>query len=76
MRQALHVVGQIAGELDDGRAEPGLGPDARPRESRVDERGELVGRNLLEPHHRPGLVEGRLGPSIRSIRLGSDPANT
>ena len=44
-----------------GRRSPRRGPasalDARSREPRVDERGELVGGNLLQPHHRAGLVE-------------------
>ena len=42
-------------------------------EARVDERGELVGGNLLEPHHRPGLVERPLRAEhpLHQARLGA-----
>ena len=77
VRQPLDVVGQVAGELDDGRAQAGLGRDARAREPRVDGRGEFVGGNLVEPHDGAGLVERPLRRrASRSIRLGSDPAKT
>src|SRR5262245_53176643 len=42
MREALDVVRQVAGELDDRRAEPGLGRQAGALEAGVDEGGELV----------------------------------
>ena len=42
----------------------------------LDEVGEHVGGNLLEPHDRTGLVERTRGPIILSIRLGSEPAKT
>ena len=58
VRQPLHVVGEVSRQVHDGRAQPGLWPDARLREALLDEVGEDVGGNLLEPHHRPGLVEG------------------
>ena len=56
--ETLHVVGNIGGEIDDRFAEPFLGPDAAAREALVDEGRELGRIDLLESHHRPGLVEG------------------
>ena len=58
MGQALHVVGKVAGEIDDGCAETGFSTDAALAELRFDERGKDVGRNLLKSHDRPCLVEG------------------
>ena len=43
VREPLHVVRHVGRQLDDGRAEAGLGPDARRREARLDERGEVSG---------------------------------
>ena len=57
VREALHVVGQVAGEIDDRRAEPGRGLEAGGLEARFDESREAIGRNLLQAHHRSGLVE-------------------
>ena len=57
VREALNVVRQVAGELDDCAAEPVLGLHARSNERRIDERLELFGRNLLEAHHRSRFVE-------------------
>ncbi len=57
VREPLHVVGKVAGEIDDRCAEARLRADAALREPRLDELGEHVGGNLLEAHHRPGLVE-------------------
>src|SRR5262245_30926479 len=57
VRQPLHVVGQVAGELDDGGAEAVLGPEAGSCEAGVDERREFVGRDLVEAHDRTRLVE-------------------
>ena len=72
VREALHVVRQVAGELDDGGAEPGLGLHPRLRKPRVDEGRELVGRDLLEPHDRAGLVERPPGSehALHQARLG------
>ena len=61
VREPLHVVRKVAGEIDNGRAKAGLGLDAALAEPRFDERGKDVGRDLLEPHDRTGLVEGPLG---------------
>ena len=38
VREPLHVVGQVAGEIDDRRAEAGLGANPALREARLDER--------------------------------------
>src|SRR5438067_1142356 len=62
MGEALDIVRQIPGELHDRGAEAGLGLEPGARETRVDERRELVGRNFLEPHHRARLVKRALRP--------------
>ena len=55
MRQALHVVGQVAGEVDDGVADARLGSEAGLLKARLQEAGELVGRNALEAETGPAL---------------------
>ncbi len=57
VREPLHVVRQIAGELDVRRSDARLWLDARSREARFDECGEYTGRNFFEPHHRSGFVK-------------------
>ena len=57
VREALDVVRQVAGEIDDRGAQPGLGGHARSPEAILDRLREQIGRNLLQPHDRPGLVE-------------------
>ena len=73
VREALDVVGQVAGELDDGRAEARLRPEAGLLEARLEEVGELIGGNPLEAHDRSGLVErpAAARASAPSARLGS-----
>ena len=55
--EPLHVVGKVARQLHDRDAQSGLGADARLVEARLDEHGELVRGDLVEAHHRTGLVE-------------------
>ena len=52
---------------------PGFGADAALPESRLDERREHVRGNLLEAHHRPGLVERppRADHLLHQARLGA-----
>ena len=57
MRQPLHVVWDVGGEIDDRFAETVLRQDAAALEARVDPHGEVSGVDLLEAHHRSGLVE-------------------
>ena len=57
VREALDVVGQVAGEIDDRRAETRRGSEAGSLEPRFDEGGETIGRNLLQAHDGSGLVE-------------------
>src|SRR5688572_13016136 len=62
VRKPLDVVRQVARQLDDRRAEALAWAETRAAEARVDERGKLVGRDLLESKHRAGLVEGAPWP--------------
>ena len=75
--QPLHVIWQVPGELDDRGAQTRLRLDARSLKMAVDEGGEFLSRDPLEANDRarPCRTAAR-GPSIRSIRLGSEPANT
>ena len=57
VRQALDVVGQVAGQVDDRGAEPFLRLDPALGEASIDGLGEDVAGNLVEPHHRARLVE-------------------
>ena len=77
VRQPLHVVGHVVGELDDGRAEAVLRLHAARRESRVDEVGETSLVDLLQAHDRARPCRtAAAASSIRSISDGSEPANT
>src|SRR5687768_14317546 len=58
MGQPLHVVRKVAGEVDNRGADARLRADAASGETGLDELGEQWPRNLVEPHHRPCLVEG------------------
>src|SRR5262245_47575817 len=58
MREALHVVGKIASEIDDCCAEAHLRADAAAAEFRLDEGREDVAGDLLKTHHRPCFIEG------------------
>ena len=73
VREALDVVRQVAGEIDDRGAEPRLGLEPGSREACVDEVGELAGRDLVEAHDWAGLVERPLRPEhpLHEARLGS-----
>jgi hypothetical protein len=55
--ETLHVVGHVRGEFDNRLAEAGLALDAAALEARVDEGGEVGRVDLLEAHHRTGLVK-------------------
>ena len=57
VREPLHVVRQVLGELDDRRAKPCFRLHAGADESAVDERREFLGRDFFEAHHRAGFVE-------------------
>ncbi len=73
MREALHVVREVARQFDDGGAEARFGPHPRRAESRVDELGEAVRWNLLKAHDGAGLVE-RAAPAehpLHQRRFGS-----
>ena len=81
VREALHVVGQVAGEIDDGRAEAGLGADAALREPRLDEVGEdrRPGSSRAASPGRPCRTAGAgrsssPSGSARSRRTRSRPA--
>ena len=73
VREPLHVVRHVGGEIDDRFAEPVVGADAAAAEPLVDEGREVVGVDLLETHHRPGLVERPPRPehALHQRRLGS-----
>src|SRR5262249_4345001 len=73
VREALDVVGQVAGQIDDGQAEPTVGTNAGPREPCVDESRELFCWNLVEANDRTCLVEGtpRAEHPFHEARLGS-----
>jgi hypothetical protein len=73
VREPLHVVGKVAGELDDRVAEAVFRLDSRSLEPHVDGRREFVGRNLLEAHHGPGFIERPFRPEhpFHQRRLGA-----
>src|SRR5262249_23583130 len=79
MREALDVVRQVAGELDDRVRDAGFRLHARLDEALVDEVDEQRRRYFLEAHHRTGLVEG--APRTNHLfhqarfRAGEDVAN-
>ena len=79
VREALHVVRQVAGELDDRLAEAGRALDAACAHARLDERRESIRRDPSEPYDRSGLVE-RPAPAEhalheRRLRAGKDVAD-
>jgi hypothetical protein len=73
VREALHVVGQVARELDDRLAQPRRVLDPAALEPGFDERGKAIGGNPRQPHHRAGLVERPVAPEhpLHQCRLGS-----
>ena len=86
VRQPLHVVGHVAGQIDDGGAEAVLGPDAAGLEAPLEHsRRTPSGSIFSQPHHRTGLVERplradhalhqrRLGPGEHVAHLRAGPA--
>ena len=79
MRQALDVVGQVPGQVEHRGAEAGVDAHARLREPLLDEGGEGLGRDLLQPHDGARLVERPLraehGLHQRGLRAGEDVAD-
>src|SRR5678815_5524430 len=57
VREPLHVVGKVTGEIDNGGAQARFRANATLAESRLDESREHIWRNLVEPHDRTGLIE-------------------
>ena len=55
VREALHVVRKVAGQLDDGGAEAGFGADAAGRKALLDERREDVRRDSSSRITGPAL---------------------
>ena len=72
VRESLHIVRQVAGELDNRGAQAGFGLDAGAAEARIDEGGEHRRRNPIEAHDRTGVVEGptRTDHPLHQRRLG------
>jgi hypothetical protein len=79
VRQALDVVGQVSGQVEHRGAEAGVHAHARLDEPLLDEGGEGLGRDLLQPHDGARFVERPLraehGLHQRGLRAGEDVAH-